>query len=851
MFLSRLHFRLITSPRRPDLTAASVVLLALLVVSPRTGNAQGSASSGDQEASLPTIGAFTEGMTHVDGFMDVYLDMKGGKVHLEVAREGEDFLYVVSLPAGLGSNDIGLDRNQLGGERVVRFERFGPKALLRVPNLDYRAETDNEAERRSVADAFAGGVLEGFKVVAESEGRFLVDATDFFLRDAHGVVDRLRRSGQGTFRVDPSRSAPYADMIKGFPKNTEVEMLLTFTSDAPGGLVRSVASEPGSFSVRQRHSFIELPPPGYTPRLADPRAGFFGPSFADFASDIGSDMRVRYIARHRLEKKNPEAERSEAVEPIVYWLDAGTPEPVRSALLDGARWWNDAFEAAGFINAFQVRVLPDDADPMDVRYNMINWVHRSTRGWSYGSSVTDPRTGEIIKGHVLLGSLRVRQDYLIAEGLLAPYGENSPPPGTDPMLDMALARIRQLSAHEVGHTIGIQHNFAASPNGRASVMDYPAPLATLTADGQVDLSQAYDTGIGEWDTFVVRYGYTQFPDSIQGHAAREAEALSAILKEMRTAGYDFITDADARPTGSAHPDAHLWDNLADPVNALETQMAVREAALSRFGAANIRDGRPVALLEETLVLLYLGHRYQVEAVSKLLGGVHYTYAVKGDGQPLPSPVAAQRQQAALGALLDVLSPGQLALPPHLRTGIPPRPPGFGRHRELFGRDTGLTFDPYTPAASVSRLVFSLLLDPARTARLAYQDDFDTSLPSLLDVLETVTEAVWGAPVPNGAYEAELQRLVQRDWTEHLLRAAGSGASRSASGSPAARSLILYHLRTLHGALQENMNEGSPETQAHRMDLFDLVDRYLFRPWQPTELPTPDVVIPPGSPIGQE
>ncbi len=823
--------------------AASFVAIIAFALSPAfIPPASGSAQQADP---LPSIADFTGDMTHIDGFMDVYLDMDGGKLFLEVARPGEEFLYVVSLPAGLGSNDIGLDRNQLGGERVVHFERFGRKALLHVPNLDYRALTDNESERRSVRDAFASGVLDGFKVVAESEGRFLVDATDFLMRDAHGVISRLRQSGQGTFRVDATRSAPYTDMIKGFPKNTEVEMLLTFTSDSPGGLVRSVASEPGSFTVRQRHSFIELPPPGYQPRLADPRAGFFGPSFADYSSEIGSDMRVRYIARHRLEKKNPGAERSEAVEPIVYWLDAGTPEPVRTALLEGARWWNEAFESAGFIDAFQVRMLPDDADPMDVRYNMINWVHRSTRGWSYGSSVTDPRTGEIIKGHVLLGSLRVRQDYLIAEGLLAPYGEQAPPPGTDPMLDMALARIRQLSAHEVGHTIGIMHNFAASTNSRASVMDYPAPLATLSPDGQIDLSQAYDTGIGEWDTYQVRYGYTHFPDSVN-----EAEALADILSEMRRAGYGFITDSDARPAGGAHPDAHLWDNLADPVEALRSQMAVRETALGRFGSANLRDGRPVALLEEVLVPLYLGHRYQVEAVSKLVGGVHYTYAVKGDGQPLPSPVAADRQRAALGALLDVLSPRQLALPPHLRTSIPPRPPGFGRHRELFDRDTGLIFDPYTPAASVSRLVFSLLLDPARTARLAYQDDFDGSLPGLLDALDTVTERVWGEPVPEDAYEAELQRQVQRDWTEHLLQAAGQAPGRGGTAA-AARSQIVYHLRTLHSALQESMTDGSPETQAHRMDLFDMVDRWLFRPWQPAETPSPDVVIPPGSPIGQE
>ncbi|MEQ9103495.1 MAG: zinc-dependent metalloprotease [Rhodothermales bacterium] len=806
-------------------------LLALLLLVPTT-----------QAQDVPSIAEKTAGMTHIDGYHDVYLDNTTGKIWWEIGSFGEEFLYATAMATGLGSNDIGLDRTQLGGQWVVKFERYGPKVMLAVPNLDYRADTDNPLERKSVEDAFASGVLHGFTVAAESDGRVLVDATDFFLRDARNVVQTLQRSGEGNFRLDPSRSAPWPDMTKGFPENTEVEVMLTFTGDNPGSEVRSVAAVPEAFTVRQRHSIIKLPPPGYEPRLADPRAGYYGVTYADYTTPIGEDMRVRYISRHRLEKKDPTAERSEAVEPIIYYLDPGTPEPVRSALLEGGRWWNEAFEAAGFINAFRVEMLPAGADPLDVRYNVINWLHRSTRGWSYGSSITDPRTGEILKGHVQLGSLRVRQDYLIAEGLLAPYDAESiarrEASGEDPMLEMALARIRQLSAHEIGHTIGIMHNFAASPTDRASVMDYPAPLPVLRPDGTVDLDHAYDTGIGEWDEYAVRYGYTEFAPG-----ADEKAELEAILKEMRDKGLMFISDSDARAPGGAHPQAHLWDNGANPVTTLDDFMAIRRQALDRFGVANLRPDRPLALLEEVLVPLYLGHRYQVEAVSKLVGGMDYAYAMRGDGQPPPTPIPADVQERALGALLDVLSTENLALPEHIRTGIPPRPPGFGRNRELFPRETGLVFDPYAPPAVVADMVFDLLLHPERAARLTTQKDINPQLPDLPQVLTAVTDRVFTGNVPRGGYEAELERIVQRTWVHALLSAAASDRYPAA-----ARSRVSYHLRAIHIWLQENMDEHDVETRAHRTDLFDAIDRWIFRPYQPDER-RPSVTAPPGAPIG--
>ena len=787
---------------------------------------------------LPSIAEKTTGFEQQDGFFPVYWDAAGGKVWLEINQWDTDFLYVSSLPAGLGSNDIGLDRGQLGGEHVVRFERVGPKVLMIARNLDYRADTDHAAERKAVRDAFAESVLFGFKAEAETEGRVLVDATAFMVRDAHGIVRRLKNTNQGTFRLDADRSAPYPSMTKAFPDNTELEARITFTGEAPGRYVWDVAANPYSFTVRIRHSLVRPPDDNFEPRTMHPQSGYYPITYVDYATPIGSRKEKQLIRRHRLQKKNPGPAPSEPVEPIVYYLDPGTPEPIRSALLDGARWWNQAFEAAGFINGYRVEMLPEDADPMDVRYNVIQWVHRATRGWSYGSSVTDPRTGEIIKGHVSLGSLRVRQDYLIAEGLLAPYGTPETtaglPADQDPMLEMALARIRQLSAHEVGHTLGIAHNFAASTNDRASVMDYPAPLATVAAGNPVNLDEAYAVGIGDWDKQAVKYGYGEFED--------EATGLAAVLAETRTLGLRYITDNDARPFGGAHPQAHLWDNGTDPVAALENEMAVRQKALGQFGPNMLREGMPFATLEEVLVPLYLRHRYQLEAVVKLIGGMDYTYASKGDGLRPTMPVPDHVQERALDALLQTVTPAALRLPDEAHQMIAPRPPGFGQNRELFDGHTGLTFDAYAPAQTVADMVFGLLAHPERAARLVYQQDGVVASFGLQTLLERTTEAVMEPALPNDPVDAELQRLAQRSWVNALLRL---GASPNAA--PAVRALTHHHLKALPDWLAANPGTDI-ETLAHRNLLHADINRLLNRPFDEAPLPKP-LVTPPGSPIG--
>lgn len=767
-----------------------------------------------------------------EGYLDFYWDEEKGKLLLAIEDFDQELLYVNSLAAGVGSNDIGLDRGQLGNEHVVKFVKVGPKVLLTQINYDYRAVSDNEAERNSVAEAFAQSVLWGFKVEGESAGKVVVDATLFLLRDAHGVIGTLKRTKQGTYKLDASRSAVYLPRCKAFPENTELEATLTFTGDPIGGFIRSVTPTPGAVTVRQHHSFIKLPDDNYKPRVFDPRSGYFGIRFQDYATPIDQPLVKRYITRHRLEKKNPEAAQSEAVEPIVYYLDPGAPEPVRSALLDGARWWNQAFEAAGYVNAFQVKILPEDADPMDVRYNLIQWVHRATRGWSYGASVIDPRTGEIIKGHVSLGSLRVRQDFLIAQGLLAPYEEGKPV--SNKMERMALARLRQLSAHEIGHTIGLAHNFAASVNGRASVMDYPHPYITLDSEGELDFEDAYDDKIGEWDKRTVLYGYQDFAKGTD-----EAKALGDILAENNRMGLKYISDSDARPIGGAHPYAHLWDNGEGAIEEFDRMAAVRKKALEQFGERNIPIDAPMATLEEVLVPIYLSHRFQIEAVSKLIGGVDYAYTVRGDGQETPQVVDDNIQQKAITTLMKSIEPSFLAMPKNVLDIIPPKPIGFGRTRESFTSKTGVTFDPLAAAESSANATISALLHPQRVNRIIQHASMGKSSIEFGSMMNQVMKKAFEQE--GNSYEAALQRMCDHLFLDQLMALAmDQNASIQTQGQ--CQLVLSDYLDKL-----ERISASTEERKGHLMLARSKIFRFLDDPskWKGKS----SIEMPAGSPIG--
>src|SRR5271156_5975247 len=741
-------------------------------------------ASADDPAPTASISAKTANAQKLPGYFNLYWDAKQGKLWLAIDKWDTEFLYQSGLSAGIGSNDIGLDRGQLGATRIVRFERSGNKVLLVQENLDYRAVTNDPNEQRAVRDSFAESVLAGFTVAAEENGSALVDATDFFLRDAHGISETLRRTHQGSYHLDPARCAIYLPLTKNFPLNTEVESTLTFSGDDPGPWVRQVTPSPESITVREHHSFVQLPPPGYKSRAYDPRASFFSVGYMDYATPISEPIEKRLTVRHRLEKKDPSAAMSEPVTPIIYYLDRGAPEPIRSALLDGARWWNQAFEAAGYKNAFRVEMMPEGADPMDLRYNVIQWVHRATRGWSYGASVVDPRTGEIIKGHVTLGSLRVRQDYLIAEGLLAPYEKGKP--ASPKMQEMALARLRQLAAHEVGHTLGLMHNYSASTVNRSSVMDYPPPFVKLAADGTPDLSDAYATGIGEWDKVSVAWGYQDFPAKVDEHAA-----LNKILRDAFSRGLRYLTDQDARPPGSASSQAHLWDSGANPVDELNRLMQVRSAALKRFGENNIREGAPLATLEDALVPIYLLHRYQVEAASKLVGGMDYTFALRGDGEVPTQIVAAAEQRRALAAILATVKPEVLAIPEPLLRIIPPRPPDYERGREHFKIHTSPAFDALAPAESAANHVLQFLLNPERAARLVEFHARNAENPGLDEVLDAIINATWKALHGDG-YNREIAYTVDDVVLYHLMvLSANEHASEAAR---AAASLKLHQLK---------------------------------------------------------
>jgi len=825
----------------------------------------GGGGRGAQAAGGP-IGSITDrtaAMQKIDGYFPIYWDERTGSLFLEIPRLDTDFLFTTGLAAGLGSNDIGLDRGGSGGGRIVSFQRVGPRVLLVQPNLSFRSSSPNPLERKSVEDSFAKSVLWGFTVAAEGNGHVLVDATDFLLRDVTGAGNSLR---PGTYRLDRTRSVFYLPRTKGFPKNTEIEMTLTFVNDAAGGrgaggggpaqgpqpiggggraggggggrggglfsgTVASVTPSAEAVTMREHVSLVELPDNNFKTRYDDPRAGYGGLTFVDYSVPIGEPMQMRFIRRHRLEKKDPNAAMSEPVKPIQYWVDSGAPEDVRKALVEGASWWNQAFEAAGFRNGFKVDVLPDGADPMDIRYNMINWVHRSTRGWSSGGTVADPRTGEIIKATVTLGSLRDRQDYLIFEGLLSPYANGTEKPSV--LYETALKRIRQLSAHEVGHTLGLGHNYYDSEKGWISVMDYPHPLEKLGADGSIDLSDAYQARIGDWDKVTINYGYRQFASGTD-----EKAALTKILDEAWAQDLRYMTNQDT----DANPKVDQWSNGVDQADELYRLMKVRRSALNRMGEHTIRAGAPLATLEEPLVPIFMYHRYAVESAASMIGGQDYIYGMRGDQRTPTKGVSVDDQRKALDALATTLRPAELTVPKNVLEMIPPRPPGWGLHRELFPRTTGETFDPLSPATVAADVTIGFVLQLDRAARMVAQHAVNPAMPGLEDVIDRLTSATFDAATAN-PYEAAIRRAEERVLVDRVMWLA------NAAPNSQVRAIASLKLSKLATRLKTAVNKTELDTAQRTLMAAD-IKRFLERPIdlaRPIPFAAPDA--PPGAPIG--
>ncbi len=774
----------------------------------------------------------TSGLLRRDGFLPIYLDEARGHILLELPRDSTRALFLITQATGLGSNPIGIDRGSDGGTHVARFDRHGDRVLLVLENWSYRSTSGSADHARTVAEAFPPSTIGSLPVVAVENGRLLVDFTDVAMHDWNDVSGTLARAQQGSYTVDLNRSSIDRGNTTAFPENSEIDVSLTFvTTGRPGATVEEIVPDGHALTLRQHLSFLALPDGAFHPRPLDPRVGYFGVEFKDYSQPIQAPLQIGWAARHRLERVNPNDPSSPIKAPIHYYVDRGIPEPIRSATLEGVKWWEQAFERAGLKGGFVAELLPEGVDPMDARYNVVQWENRNERGWSVGGALTDPRTGEMVKGMARLDSHRARTDYNLYAGLMGADASSAD-------TAFVLARVRQVSAHEVGHTLGLQHNYIASTYGRASVMDYPPPRVRLDANGRIDLSQAYAVGPGAYDIWAIHWGYGIFP------AASERDSLRTIVADGLKKGYLYLSDGDARPEYGSDPRVNLWDDAATPLEFLRTQSAVRRVAIANFGERNIRPGEPIALLQQRFVPLYFFHRFALNGTSKAIGGMEYSNAVRGDAQQATRPVPYREQMDALHLMLDALKPEELAIPDTVLTLMVPGAGAVTPSVELIQSRTRPAFDELSAAQTLAQMIVDMILQRDRAGRLV---EFATrgAGPHLTlgATIDSLVAATWGAAVPAVPKLAALQRVTQRSVVDRLLLLAADSTA-----APPARAMAELKIGDLRVRARAKLSAAKTDDErAHWLAIGNDFTRWIDK----RELPklSPSLLAPPGDPFG--